>query len=300
MVLFLRESVKVFSRQILSRKMKMDRLNGKTILIEFDCKLLTKVVRWIKKNGIEQILEKICHKGLIFYRLEDFVEQFVYDAVADGISPNSYLYQKIFAPSGEWVAMEILFAFPEGLSAVDIKDLGIPTADLDLLIVEKLFRFFPRLRDIDKKIFINVFPSSLTDAVFKSNFVGLLKNTANVVVEVLEYKIFDRSEFLKTLKGFRERSVGIALDEWGSESAGISRVVMTKPDFLKIDKSITWNKTARKLVKPFVRVLRRELGINVVVEGVDSPHHVAWAKGVGAHMQGYLLHRPEALNSLME
>ncbi len=297
-ILKLREPVKFFLQSLSSKFVSTHKVDDKTYIVNFECKLIAKLIRWLKKYKIDQILEKIFHDGLVFYLLEDFLEYFAYNLVRRNISPEAYRYQKIFDPSGNWVAMEILFNFPEGLSAFDIKNFEVPTADLDLLIIGKLFEFFPQLKNFDKQVFINIFPSSLTDPVFKSNFVGLADGARNIVVEVLEYKIFDRSEFLKTLETFKERGIGIALDDWGSESAGISRIVLSKPEFLKIDKSITWNRLARKLVKPFVRTLKRELGIKVIVEGVDNPTHVGWAKSVGAHMQGYFLHRPEALNSL--
>jgi EAL domain-containing protein (putative c-di-GMP-specific phosphodiesterase class I) len=252
----------------------------------------------LKKYKLDQILEKVYHDGLVFYSIDDFLEYFTYNLVKKKVSPASYRFQKIFDTNGKWVAMEVLFNFPEGLSAFDIKNFEVPTADLDLLIVGKLFEFFPQLKKMDKKVFINVFPSSLTDAVFTANFVELVDGADNTVVEVLEYKIFDRSEFLKTLETFKSKGVSIAHDDWGSESAGISRIVLTKPEFLKIDKSITWHRLGRKLVKPFIRTLKRELGIKVIVEGVDNPTHEAWAKSVGAHMQGYFLHKPEPLNTL--
>jgi EAL domain-containing protein (putative c-di-GMP-specific phosphodiesterase class I) len=295
----LREPVKIFLNLAPSRLLSIKKINEKVFLIEFDGTVFAKLVRWIKRYRIDTLLESIYFGGLIFHSLEDFLEYFSYHLVKEVISPFSYRYQKIFDYSGNWIAFEVLFNFPRGLSAFDIKTFGIPTADIDLLIIGKLFEFYPELLSLDKKVFVNVFPSSLTDAVFKENFLSLVGGASNVTVEVLEYKIFDRSEFLRTLETFRERRIAVAVDDWGSENAGISRVVSMRPNYLKIDKSITWNRLGRKLVKPFIRTLKRELGVKVIVEGIDNNNHLNWAKSVGAYVQGYFLHKPEGLHLLL-
>jgi len=310
-VLRFREPIKVFLERLKTPRLRAERLDRKTFKVTFDKKLFVRFVRLLKRNGLEHLIAKIYYKGLIFYGLGDFLEYYFHSRLEEWIEERGYpfRYQKIFDSSGRCVGFEILFDFPPGFNAVDIKDFEVATADLDLLIVSGALRAVSRLvldkrEDFtdDKLVLLNLFPTTLTDPIFGLLFLKLRDESSlnNLVVEVLEYRIFDKSSFTRVLSSLRDNGVKVAIDDWGSENAGITRIILTNPDFLKIDKSITWSRLGRKLVKPFIRTLQRELRIKVIVEGVDCEIHKKWAQSVGAYMQGYYLHKPQPLMDLGE
>jgi len=110
-------------------------------------------------------------------------------------------------------------------------------------------------------------------------------------LEVLEYQLAEE-RVKRNINFVKKQGIKIAIDDWGSESAGIYRVVNLKPDFVKIDKSITWNREARELIEPLIPKFQ-EKGINIVVEGIENEEHYEWAKKMNAYMQGFYLHKPE-------
>ena len=139
-----------------------------------------------------------------------------------------------------------------------------------------------------------MFPRSSEKSDFIISLVAQLSATGlsdRLVLEVLEYKL-EEEKVKKNVTFARKQGLKVAVDDWGSENAGIFRVVNLKPDFVKIDKSITWSDEARELIEPIVPKFQ-ERGIKVIVEGVENEEHYRWAKKLGAYMQGFYLHKPE-------
>jgi len=302
-ILKFREPIRLFLTKIELKNLTLKKLKSDTFSVLFDCKLFAKVVRMIRRSKLDRLLEKIYYGGLIFFSLEDFAEYYLWAKVKERLLEHRlpYRFQKIFNHQEEWIALEILFEFPEGFHAVDVKDFTSFTADVDLLIVINALGALKRLRD-DKEVMLNVFPSTLTDRIFAAVFLETVRalELENLTLEVLEYAVADRGQFLKILGAMRSSGVKVALDDWGSENAGIIRIISVNPEFIKIDKSITWHRQARKLAKPFIRTIQRELKIRVVVEGIDNEIQKRWAQSMGAYMQGYYLHRPEPLANLLD
>ncbi len=200
-------------------------------------------------------------------------------------------YQKIFDPDGKVVGAEFFCMFP------------LPPFVLMQVLKDSSFTDFKCFKSVlaavedkkwDKKIFFNLFPGSIekTDFVVALTSRILAKGLQNqFTVEVLEYQL-TREKVKKHVQFMRSQGLQIAIDDWGSEHAGISRIVEFKPEYVKIDKSITWNAEARDLFEPIVPKLQ-ERGVKVIVEGIENEEHYNWAKKLNTLMQGFFLHKPE-------
>jgi len=246
------------------------------------------------KNFIEFLLnedyvEEVLHKDRYIPK-EQFLQCFL-DNLLDIHQYLEVKYQKIFSPDLEVIGAEFFCGFPIHPFLL-MKALKEPCfADIKCLrsIIKRVEE-----NNWDKLIFFNSFPRSIEKSDFVVTAVSLVKSKGlaeKTVIEVLEYQLSEE-KVLRNLNFARKQNLKIAVDDWGSENAGIFRVVNLKPHFVKIDKSITWNAEARELVEPIIhKFLERD--IKVIVEGIENEEHLEWAKRLRAHMQGFYLHKPE-------
>lgn len=237
----------------------------------------------------EDYVEEVLHKDR--YLPKGQFLQWYLDNLLDLQGWLEVKYQKIFSPSGEVIGAEFFCGFPVHPLLL-MRALREPCF-ADIRCLRSIIRRVEE-RGWEGKIFFNSFPRSLEKSDFVVTVVSLAKAkglSQRLVLEVLEYQL-EGEKLLKNLRFARSQGLKIAVDDWGSENAGIFRIVNLKPDFVKIDKSITWNPEARELVEPVIPKFQ-ERGIGVVVEGIENEEQLAWAKKLNAYMQGFLLHKPE-------
>jgi EAL domain-containing protein (putative c-di-GMP-specific phosphodiesterase class I) len=94
----------------------------------------------------------------------------------------------------------------------------------------------------------------------------------------------------------RNRGYRIAIDDIGSGYAGLASFALLEPDFIKLDtalvRGVEDSLTKRKLIWSLLAVCR-ELGIQVVAEGIETPAELDTLVDLGCDLlQGYLLARP--------
>ena len=246
------------------------------------------------KSFIDFLLEtdkvnQVLHRDK-YVSKEEFLQQYL-NSLIELQNRLSVKYQKIYAPSGEVIGAEFFCNFPvhpyvlyKALSETCFADLKCLKS-----VIERV-----KEREWDKLIFVNLFPQSVEKADFIITATAEIINrglTEQFVLEVLEYQLAEEN-VKRNINFVKKQGIKVAVDDWGSESAGIYRVVNLKPDFVKIDKSITWNREARELIEPLIPRFQ-EKGINIIVEGIENEEHYEWAKKLNAYMQGFYLHRPE-------
>ncbi|RTZ60877.1 MAG: hypothetical protein DSZ31_01270 [Gammaproteobacteria bacterium] len=237
----------------------------------------------------EDLIDEILHKDK-YVPKEEFIQRYI-DNLMELQGEMDVKYQKVFSPEGEVIGAEFFCAFPlhPFLLVKALKETCF--ADLKCLrsIVSKV-----RKKGWDKLIFFNMFPRSSEKSDFVMSVVATISASGlsdKLVLEVLEYKL-EEDKVKKNISFARRQGLKVAVDDWGSENAGIFRVVNLQPDFVKIDKSITWSAEAREIIEPIVPKFQ-ERGIKVIVEGIENEEHYNWAKNLGAYMQGFYLHKPE-------
>jgi len=101
-----------------------------------------------------------------------------------------------------------------------------------------------------------------------------------------------------TMNRFRELGVGLAMDDFGTGYSSLSYLASLPFDALKIDRSFVTNLETQPESESMVRamiVLAQNMGMRVIVEGVEKPEQLELIRAMGANeVQGYLMGRPSA------
>ncbi len=131
---------------------------------------------------------------------------------------------------------------------------------------------------------------------------------ARLEIEITESMLVrDREAGEHQLQRIAELGVGIAIDDFGTGYSSLSYLVSLPFDTLKIDRSFVLDlgdgtTPAAAIVRAIVG-LARELGKDVIAEGVEAEEEVELLAAMGCHViQGYVYHRPmpaEALAALL-
>jgi diguanylate cyclase (GGDEF)-like protein/PAS domain S-box-containing protein len=103
---------------------------------------------------------------------------------------------------------------------------------------------------------------------------------------------------LNTIKELQDKGVDIILDDFGVGYSSISYLVQYPFNTIKIDKSFIEgleNKNQRSVCRTLV-AMGRNLGMNVVAEGVEELEQYQFLCSIGCHnMQGYYFSRPTSV-----
>jgi diguanylate cyclase (GGDEF)-like protein/PAS domain S-box-containing protein len=109
----------------------------------------------------------------------------------------------------------------------------------------------------------------------------------------------------KTLAGLRELGIRLVLDDFGTGYSSLGYLNRFELDALKLDRSFVWELGAdgdgdAAIVTAVVR-LARSLGLDLVVEGVETLGQLRTLRGLGCRLlQGYLFARPMEIDPLRE
>ncbi|WP_214401726.1 putative bifunctional diguanylate cyclase/phosphodiesterase [Pseudonocardia lacus] len=118
---------------------------------------------------------------------------------------------------------------------------------------------------------------------------------AALILEITESASLEDADRVKAeISGLRASGVRIAVDDFGSGYSSLSCLMRLPADLLKIDRTLLDFVTTRdgSLVKA-VAELGRTLGLLVVVEGVETPDHLARAREAACDAaQGFHFARP--------
>lgn len=122
--------------------------------------------------------------------------------------------------------------------------------------------------------------------------------------DLLKIEITERTamtnveQTLNTLKELQDNGVDIILDDFGVGYSSISYLVQYPFNTIKIDKSFIAgleNKNQRSVCRTLV-AMGRNLGMNVVAEGVEELEQYQFLCSIGCHnMQGYYFSRPASV-----
>ncbi len=95
---------------------------------------------------------------------------------------------------------------------------------------------------------------------------------------------------------YRKHGFKIALDDFATGYSGLLRLAELKPDIIKIDRALVQDcdkDRVRLAIIASLLSLGAEIGVKVVVEGVEHASEVAALRSVGARfIQGFYFARP--------
>jgi EAL domain-containing protein (putative c-di-GMP-specific phosphodiesterase class I)/DNA-binding response OmpR family regulator len=169
--------------------------------------------------------------------------------------------------------------------------------ELELMAAERALGALHAL-PYDSWLSVNVSPEvAATDA-----FASLISDDAapRVVVEMTEHApVHDYDALSEALGSMRERGVRVAVDDAGAGFASLRHILLLRPDFIKLDISLSrgvGEDDARRAMARALVGFASETGATVIAEGLESPADVAALRLLDVPLgQGYELGRPAPL-----
>jgi|SRR5579883_3374508 len=153
-------------------------------------------------------------------------------------------------------------------------------------------------------LFVNFNPTSIYNPAtcLRSTFltaesVGL--PPGRLVFEVVETEeVRDAEHLVRLLAEYRRAGFRVALDDIGAGYSSLNLLARLQPDFVKIDmeliRGVDRDPYKAQVVGKLLE-MARGLGVETVVEGVETVGEWEWARDHGAdYVQGYLFARPAA------
>ena len=151
------------------------------------------------------------------------------------------------------------------------------------------------------KLSINVSAYQLADSHFDTMICDLVKlydlPDNLLTLEITGTSLMQEMEkVLPRLKNLVQCGIGICIDDFGVGYSSLSYLQTLPVDILKIDRSflacISSNTQKSCIIKAIV-AMARELGVDVIVEGVETSLQLEYIRKIGCTIvQGFLLSRP--------
>ncbi len=152
-------------------------------------------------------------------------------------------------------------------------------------------------------VFVNFSPTMMenADRCLRSTL-GAVRSAGltpeRFVFEVIEADRIDDTRRLESvLDRYRGDGFRVALDDMGAGWSTLNLVHRLRPDFIKLDRELIRDVDAdpvKDLIATKLLEIGRGLGIRTIVEGVETPEELQWARSRGADfVQGFLIARPE-------
>lgn len=116
------------------------------------------------------------------------------------------------------------------------------------------------------------------------------------IFELTESIRLDEPQARAVALGFKAHGFRVALDDFGAGYSGLMTLATLPTDWVKIDmgliRGIDQDTERRMIVARIVQMLR-DLGREVVAEGIETPHELATVRALGiSKVQGFLLGHP--------
>ena len=156
--------------------------------------------------------------------------------------------------------------------------------------------------EIDSRLNINFLPNAVYEprACIRTTLETAARtrfDPRRLTFEIVETEaIADTPHLLRIIREYHSQGFQIALDDFGTGYSGLSRLAELKPDIVKLDRALVKDcdrdQTRLAIVSAIIS-LGAEIGIKVVVEGVERIEEVRALRSVGARfMQGFYFARP--------
>ena len=147
------------------------------------------------------------------------------------------------------------------------------------------------------RLSLNILPQDLDRPGFESWLIEEMRTAgvdpARVTVEIIESALLsDRPAVAARLTYLRDQGVQIAVDDFGTGYANLVYLTSLPLDAIKIDRAMVADLVGRerdRIVVKAMMAMARELGLKVVVEGVESVAQLDLIAGWGCDLyQGFL------------
>ncbi|MET0266602.1 MAG: EAL domain-containing protein [Duganella sp.] len=121
--------------------------------------------------------------------------------------------------------------------------------------------------------------------------------TERIIFEVTEgEQILDRAHLVNIFREYRRFGFQTAIDDFGAGYAGLNLLAEYQPHIVKIDMDLVRgidSSSARQAIVRGIVAICRDLGIEVLAEGIETAAERDTLRGAGIDlMQGYLFSKP--------
>jgi EAL domain-containing protein (putative c-di-GMP-specific phosphodiesterase class I) len=118
-----------------------------------------------------------------------------------------------------------------------------------------------------------------------------------LVLEVTEGEIIqDQSQFADLINEYRAFGMKLAIDDFGAGYSGLNLLANFQPDQVKLDMKLIRGVESHGPRQAIIRAVSqvcRDLGIDLIAEGVETMGEYRWLEDTGVRLlQGYLLAKP--------
>ncbi len=118
-----------------------------------------------------------------------------------------------------------------------------------------------------------------------------------IIVEATEGEaIGDPAKFAEIVNEYRRAGMRFAIDDFGAGYSGLNLLAEFQPDIVKLDMGLVRGIESHGPRQAIVRAIAQvcvDLGIDFVVEGVETADEFSWFNDLGVNLyQGYLLAKP--------
>ncbi|PLX66391.1 MAG: hypothetical protein C0602_12080 [Denitrovibrio sp.] len=129
---------------------------------------------------------------------------------------------------------------------------------------------------------------------------GLYYN--NIAVEITESQIENNYKLEQITEKYSNLGMFVVLDDFGALHSNLNRLVISRPDIIKIDrqliKNVSQNYYQQSIIKSIID-LAKKIGSLTLAEGVETKEDVLKCHELGADLfQGFYFARPQSINSL--
>ncbi|MBY0262716.1 MAG: EAL domain-containing protein [Phycisphaerales bacterium] len=162
----------------------------------------------------------------------------------------------------------------------------------------------------DVRLFLNSSPSVFADERFARVLESDLQRTPDLRPDRIVLEITERSEaelsdrLTAQVELAKKAGFQVAIDDAGAGTSGLNRMMILRPQWIKLDRqliqAIDADSFKQNLVRFFVHFARMS-GVGVIAEGIETAQELGTLIGLGVRFgQGYYLGRPGERSQTMD
>lgn len=171
------------------------------------------------------------------------------------------------------------------------------------LVLEKICGYIQELEEASvdfEAISVNFSPLQLADEDIVPKVMEIIRRKGisphRIRIEITESAFIGNHEAIrKLMKDFRTQGIRFYLDDFGTGYSNLASIIRLHFEYIKLDKSLleeSENYRGREMLERFISLFV-ELGIQVVIEGVEEEDQCALVRSLGAQfIQGYYHAKP--------
>lgn len=183
------------------------------------------------------------------------------------------------------------------------------TAITSSLINEVCYHFGPAAHDLPSHFFLtfNITAQQLSDPLLKQSamqFVNTFDNQLDLFLEIVERSSSDAVDAVsEEIRSLMDAGVHFAIDDLGNGSSTLKHLETLNFQLVKIDRGLSQIHQGKLIYRHTLAALvslARNLGIKLIVEGIETSEQANLLKAAGVKLfQGYYFSRPMALSQFM-